>query len=143
MSRARGQEVTVLIVRAGTLEAELTDIKSFNAEDTFELKEQGFLGEKAKRFDMIYNGCKFDLEMQLHSTDWWKFKAAARAKAMRDTPDVVFNISAVIEFDNGQTAAVTFPDVSFGPMPEAVPAREDYVNVKLSGACSVPLEQLS
>lgn len=142
MSRARGQEVTVLVVRGGVLEAELTDIMNFNVEDMFERKEQGFLGEKAKRFDMLYNGCRCDFEMQLHSTDWWKFKQAARDKAQRNTPNVVFNITASIEFDNGQTAIVTFPDVAFSAMPENVPAREDYVKVKLDAACSVPLEQL-
>jgi hypothetical protein len=143
MGRARGQEVVVMVTRGAQLEAEFTDVMSFNAEDTFELKEQGFLGQKSKQYDTIYNGSKFDLEMQLHSTDWWKFKAAVRAKATREQPDIVFNISTLLEFDNGQSALVTFPDVSFGPMPENVPAREDYVKVKLSGACSLPLDQLS
>lgn len=143
MGRARGQEVTVLITRGSVLEAEFTDVLSFNAEDTFELKEQGFLGQKSKKYETIYNGSKFDLEMQLHSTDWWKFKQAVRAKATREQPDLVFNISGLVEFDNGQSALVTFPDVAFGPMPENVPQREDYVKVKLSGACSLPLEQLT
>jgi len=143
MSRARGQEVTVMLTRGGVLETEFTDVMNFNTEDMVETKEQGFLGQLSKQFDMIYNGSKFDFEMQVHSTDWWKFKEAVIAKAQRLQPDLVFNISALLEFDNGQSALVTFPDVAFGPLPQNVPAREDYVKVKLSGSCSLPLNQLS
>jgi hypothetical protein len=129
--RIRGQEVSVLIVRDGALEAELTDIQNFNLEIQTEIKSQGYLGEKSARKDDIFNGVKGDMELHLHSQDWFQFLNAVLDRAKRNTPDLVFNVSAVLFFPNGETPTITIPDVKFGPFPHNVPERGDYVKVKL------------
>src|SRR5262245_45375144 len=94
--RIKGQEPTVIITRDGTVEAEITDIVSFEVADKLEIKEQGFLGETTNRHDYIFNGCKGNLEMQLHSQDWFLLKKAIKDKARRITPDVEINITSTL-----------------------------------------------
>ncbi len=141
--RIKGQEVSVLITRDGALEDTLTDIIDFNVELEMEIKSQGFLGEKTNRKDDIFNGAKFDLTLQLHKQDWFNFSAAIVARAKRETPDVVFNITAVFSFPNGETPSRLLPDVKFGAIPINVTSRGDYVKVKLSGECDDISDQLS
>ncbi len=131
--RIRGQEVSVLIVRGGELENELTDIMSFNVEVEGEIKTQGFLGEKTNRKDDIFNGIKFDMEMQLHKADFFRFMLAVIRRMKRETPDLVINISSVLSFPSGESVSVLIPDAKFGAMPVSIASRGDYVKVKLQG----------
>lgn len=131
--RIKGQEVTILITDDGNLEDTLTDIQNFNLEAQFEIKAQGYLGEKTNRKDEVYNGCKFDLELNLHKQDWFNFQQKIKDRAQRNTPDVVFNITGVFAFPNGETPTLLIPDVHFGAQPLSVSARGDYVKVKLEG----------
>ena len=135
-SRIKGQEVSVLIVRGGVLEAELTDIQSFTFEPLFEVKDQGYLGEKTNLKDDIFNGCRFDMELHMHSDDWWRFLNAMRDRAQRRTPDLVFNISGVLSYPNGQTPTLTIPDAFFASSPTSIATRGDYVTVRLEGQAS-------
>lgn len=118
-------------MRDGALEAELTDIQNFNAEFMTEQIEQGYLGEKTNRHDEFYKGTKGDFEMHHHSQDWFTFVNAILDRAKRNTPDVVFNISAVFAFPNGETPTILFPDAHFGPLPLNISARGDYAKTKL------------
>jgi len=79
--RLKGQEVSILIVRDGNLEDTLVDIQNFNLELEFEIKTQGYLGEKTNRRDMIFNGAKFDMELNLHTEDYLSFLLAMKNKA--------------------------------------------------------------
>lgn len=117
------------------MEAELTDIQSFNAELQTEIKSQGYLGEKTNRKDEIFNGVKFDFEMHAHSPDFFDFQAAIIDRAKRTTPDVIFNISGIFSFPSGDVRKLILPDVKFGPMPINVPERGDYVKMKFEGEC--------
>ncbi len=132
--RIKGQEVQVLFTRAGALEDTLTDTQDFEFEPKIELKEAGYLGESSNRHDEIFNGCKFSGTLHLHSQDWFKYQLAIVARAQRQQPDVVFNISAVMSFPNGDTPSVLIPDVHFGPVPHGVRSRGDYMTVKIEGA---------
>lgn len=133
--RVKGQEVNILFVRGGNLEETLTDTTDFEFGPKLELKEQGYLGEKSNRHDEVFNGMKFSGTIHLHSQDWFVFQSAIIARAKRQTPDVVFNISAVLQFPNGQTPSVLLSDCKFGPQTQAVRSRGDYVTAKLEGAC--------
>lgn len=130
--RIRGQETQVIITRDTGVEDTLTEVQNFNFEPEFETKVQGYLGEKTNRKDTIYNGVKGDLELHLHSQDWFKFLAAIKDKAQRVSPDIVFNVATILYFPNGQTAEALFPDVSFGSTPVSITSRGDYVKVKMS-----------
>jgi hypothetical protein len=133
--RAKGQEVSINIVRGGVLENTFTAILNFNSEDVFEIIKKGYLGEKGDRHDFIFSESKGDFEMHLQTQDWFRFRIAVKQKATREQPDLQFNISKTLFFPNGESPTVNFNDVSFGPMPENVPARNDYVKVKVDFAC--------
>jgi hypothetical protein len=141
--RIKGQETTILIVQDGALQAELTDVRNFEFELQTEIKSQGYLGEKTNRKDEVYNGVKGSFELHLHSQDIFTFQNAILDRAKRNTPDTVFNISSVLNFPNGETPTVLFPDVKFGPIPLNVPERGDYINVKVQFECDDFERQLS
>lgn len=131
--RIKGQEVAILIVRDSTLEDTLTDIQNFNLELELEIKSQGYLGEKTNRKDDIFNGVKFDMELNIHTQDWFNFQSAIVSRAKRLTPDVQFNITGVFSFPNGDTPTLLIPDCKFGPNPMTISSRGDYVKLKLAG----------
>jgi hypothetical protein len=132
--RIKGQETTILFVRGGVLEEELTDTVDFEFEPKLELKEQGYLGEFTNRHDEIFNGVKFTGTIHLHSNLWFRFQSAIVARAQRLQPDLVFNISTVFSFPNGTSEIVLIPDAKFGAQPLSIKSRGDYVSVKLEGA---------
>jgi hypothetical protein len=131
--RIKGQEVTVNVVKDGDLQNSLTDVLSFNMEVLLETKAQGFLGETSNRHDDIYNGVKFDLELQLHSGDWFDFQSSIVDRARRKTPDLQFNISVTLVYPNGEERTVSIADAKFGAQPLNISTRGDYVKVKLEG----------
>jgi hypothetical protein len=133
--RIKGQEVSILMTRGGELEAELIDIRNFTFEPKLEIKEEGYLGEKTNRHDEIFNGCRGDLELHVHSDDWIRFVQAVIERAKRNTPDVVFNMSAVLFYPNGQTPTLQAVDVKFSNFPMNASARGEYVTVKMDWAC--------
>ncbi len=93
--RIKGQEVSIIITRGGELEAELVDVKSCEFTPQFEIKEQGYLGEKTNRHDDIFNGVKGSLELHIHSGDVFDFIQAIKDRAQRNAPDLVFNVAGV------------------------------------------------
>jgi hypothetical protein len=132
--RIKGQEVSIIITRAGDLEAELTDIKSCEFTPQFEIKEVGYLGEKSNRHDDIYNGVKGSLELHIHSGDVFDFLQAVKDRAQRKSPDLVFNIAGIFSFPSGETRTMTIPDAKFGSMPISTSDRGDYTAVKFEFA---------
>jgi hypothetical protein len=141
--RLKGQEVSILITNAGELEDTLTDIQNFNMELELETKAMGYLGEKTNRQDSIFNGVKFDFEIHVHSKDVWSFLQSLHDKAQRITPDVVFNITGVFTYPNGDQPEILLNDVSFGAVPMNVGSRGDYVKFKMQGTCEDVEIQLS
>jgi hypothetical protein len=73
------------------------------------------------------------LELHLHKQDYFKYFVAMLDKAKRNTPDVIFNITGVFSFPNGETPVLLLADVVFGEVPLNVTSRGDYVKVKLEG----------
>jgi hypothetical protein len=136
--RLKGQEVQIIICKAGEPQTTLTDIQNFNAEFQSETKTQGYLGEKWNQVDDIYNQTKFDLELNLHATEWFDFHQSILDRQMRVTPDLQFNILAVMNFPNGESPTMMFGDAKFGATPINISSRGDYVKVKLDGMCEVP-----
>jgi hypothetical protein len=132
--RIKGQEVSIIITRDGNLEAELVDIKSCEFTAEFEIKDEGYLGEKTNRKDEVYNGVKGSMELHIHSGDIFDFMQALKDRAQRNTPDLVFNIAGIFAFPSGEIRTVTIPDVKFGAVPISTNARGDYTSVKLEFA---------
>lgn len=122
-----------MIVRDGSLEDTLTDVRNFSAELELEIKSEGYLGEKTNRKDEIYNGVKFDMELHVHSQDFLRFVIGILDRAKRNTPDIKVNISGVFAMPNGETPTFLIPDAKFGAIPINAGSRGDFVSVKLSG----------
>lgn len=141
--RIKGQEVSILIVADSVLQDTLVDIQNFNIELEFEIKSQGYLGEKTNRKDYIFNGCKFDGELHVHTQDYLLFAQQVHDKAQRLTPDIIFNISGVFSFPNGDEPELLLNDCAFGAIPMNIGSRGDYVKVKFQGECSDIEIQLS
>ena len=136
--RIKGQEVTILIVSNGILQAELTDVQDFNCSLQLELVEQGYLGETTDRYDEVFKGAKFDMSMHHHSQDWVLFNNVLVARARRLAVNTVINVSAVFSFPNGDTPTWTWPDSYFGEIGVNLPGRAEYMKSKYQGACSEP-----
>lgn len=133
--RIKGQEVSLLVTTDGELEAEITDVKSCEFVAQFEIKEEGYLGEKTNRTDDIYNGCKGSMEIHIHSGDAFDLMGKIKERAQRVTPDRIFNISGVFSFPSGEVRTMTLEDVKFGAMPISISDRGDYTAVKWEFAC--------
>lgn len=133
--RIKGQEVQVLLTRAGVLEDSLTDILNFNVEFVSETKEQGYVGQKNDQTDDVFKNVKFDLEFHSHTPQWLIFLKAVHNRQKRITPNLIINISAVLFYPSGETPTITLPDCKFGPLPLNIGARADYVKKKLQGMC--------
>lgn len=133
--RIKGQETQIIISRGGVLEDTLTNIPDFEVVDKFELITKGYLGQKTDLYDEIFKGTTFKLTMHLNKKQWFLFRQAMRDRAQRVTPSVIFNISTVLNFPNGDTKAETLPDVKFGELPSEFPSRDEYIQVTLQGGC--------
>jgi hypothetical protein len=128
--RIKGQEVSIVVTRDGNLEAELTDVKQCEFVADFEIKSEGYLGEKGPRKDEIFNGAKGNLTLHIHDGSIFDFVQAIKDRAQRVAPDLVFNVAGIFAFPNGEVRTVTLPDVKFGPVPISTNDRGDYVESK-------------
>jgi len=134
--RIRGQEISIRIIQGGVVVNDITAISSFNDEDALEIKEDGFLGENVNRFDEIVNGFGGDMEFQVSKGNAFLLRESILAKAMRRTPDVIFNVVRTMFFANGDTVIKTYRDVHWGSIPTTSGSRTDYVKLKLAFKCS-------
>lgn len=141
--RLKGQEVSINVMAGGVLEDTITAIQNFNVEDEFEILSQGYLGETTDRKDMVFKGVKGDFELHIATQDFLKLTQKIKDKARRVTPDVEFNLTATLNFPNGDTPTITFPDVAWGPIGKNTSSRSDYVKCKMQWACSDDDTQLS
>ena len=134
--RIKGQEVSILIVANTELQHTLTDVQNFNIEVELELISKGYLGEKTERKDFRLKGIKFDGELHIHSQDVLSFVQKVVAKANRTQPGLIFNITGVFSFPNGDTPELLLNDVAWGAIPFKIGSQGDYVQLKLQGECS-------
>lgn len=131
--RAKGQEVSLAIVRDAVLEDTLVNIQDFEVTDMLEVISKGYLGEKTERKDNIYKGVKFKMTLHLHAQDWFPFRASVIATSQQATPDSSINLAGVLNFPNGDAPNFSINGAKLGELPMNVPARGDYVAVTVQG----------
>jgi hypothetical protein len=141
--RVKGQETTVIVVANGVVQSTLNDVSNFNAELDFEVISKGYLGQTTNLKDMIFNGAKFDLELNTYTQDWTTLVSVIKALAQRTAPNNVVNITGVMEYPNGDTPSMLFSNCQFGPIPVNFAARNEYVKHKFSGETSDVIIQTS
>jgi hypothetical protein len=134
--RLKGQEVSIRVVNAGNVVAEIDSVSNFNDSTALEIKEDGFLGEVVNRFDEILNGFGGDLEIHLTKANWIALQQSIIDRAQRLTPEVVFNVVRTDLYPNGDSIIFTYADVHWGDQGTSIGSRGDFVKVKLNFKCS-------
>jgi hypothetical protein len=134
--RLLGQDVTVKLVRDGTVVSEITAIGSFDESMEQEIKEEHFLGRLAADYSDVFNGYKGNLEFQTDHAAWVSFLTAMQARAQRSDPGIVFNVVRTDLYPNGESNVFVYQDVAWGAAGTALAGRKDFKKVKLTFACS-------
>lgn len=130
-NRIRGQESQWIVTRGGIVEDTFSDITTVNFEFEGEIKSQGYLGQKTKKKDGIFNGVKGDFTIHSHTSNWFDFVLAINRKQKRIDPTLIINMSCVFFYDD-EDRTILFPNVSFGGIPVTLGAREDYISKKFA-----------
>lgn len=134
--RLLGTDVSIRIVRDGTLIGSINATASFNDEIKLEMKQDGFLGEPTDRYDTIHHGYGGDMEFQVNRAQYeTDFVASVEARARREA-FTIFNVIRTNRYSNGQSVIATYKDVAWGPFQRSTGARADYVKVKTTFGCS-------
>src|SRR5271157_5232197 len=115
--RLRGEQTTILVVANGTVQDTLNDVMNFNAELEFEIISKGYLGQVTNLKDMIFNGAKFDFEINSYTQDWATLVAVIKALAQRTAPNNVINITSVMQYPNGDEPSLLFSNCQFVAIP--------------------------
>lgn len=134
--RLKGQEVSVRVIVAGVVNDTIDSVTTLNETTMLELKEAGYLGELANRFDEVFNGFGGDFEINVTRAAWIRLELAIIDRAQRRTPGVIFNVVVTDFFPNGESLLKVYSDVKWGELPKSTPARGDYVRPKLQFKCS-------
>lgn len=134
--RIRGQEVVVYVVAEDGIKASLSDVRSFTFTPKFKKLEEQYLGETTMRYDELFDGVDFDMELHIQDPGVMDFVSEIRARAVDRTSKAKFNIQADIQYASGQPKRVILMDCFFENMPFNVGSRSDYVTFKLTGSCS-------
>lgn len=133
--RLKGQEVQIQVIQAGAVLSSFNAIGSFSDTQKSEKIEQGYLGETTNRHDDIFNGFDGTFDFHMENAAWNGLSGAMIARQRRQQPELVFNIVRVDLFPNGETFTRVYQDVKFGPLPNSIGSRGDYVQGTIDFSC--------
>lgn len=135
--RIKGQEVEVLISVGNEPKLAITDVRNFEFNIQLEILKEGYLGERTQRRDEIYNGIAGKMDLHLSSSEALTLvkQIVGRAKRQLDSLGVRVNIKATLNFPDGTTPRVIFPNVFFGEVPITASERNAYVALSLPFEC--------
>lgn len=133
--RIKGQEVAIEVLQNGVQLQTFSDIRNFSVTPRFEKKEEGYLGETSNRYDEVFNGVDFDMELNFHDEGVLNLVTDIVERAARRVPGTVINIKATLKFATGANPKVVLQDCYFNDMPVNFGSRTDYGTFKLSGSC--------
>lgn len=135
--RIKGQDVTVQIIQNGSVVQQLADIRNFDVTPKFEKLEEQYLGQFSKKYDEIFHGVDFKLDLHLESDNIFTLVKAIQDRATKRTGGAqTINISATLRFPSGTTSRVVLNDCFFEDVPFSVGGRQEYVQASFSGSCS-------
>lgn len=134
--RLIGQDVSVSVLQDGNLLSRLNRIVSNAFEFESEIIQAGYLNEKSDRFDSVFIGVKIDIEFHLEGMQALTLIDAIVAKAMNRRLGTLFSVGSRFAFPNGETALLSFPDVTWESIPLEAGGRAELVSMKLTGRAS-------
>lgn len=129
----KGQDVEVLVVAGGQVQSQLTDIQSFDFTQETATLEENYLGEKAARYDDIYNGFSFSMDLHNSNPGLLSLLQVIQERAQRRTPLVQINVKATLSFPSGVRVRVILNDVFFDAAGLAFGGRAEYGTTALTG----------
>lgn len=135
-NRIKGQEVTIIVSLDGEIREEISEITKFNEEDVFEIISKGYLGGLSEEKDMVFKGTKGSMDLDISSQKLLAFRQLVREKAQHIKPDLVFTISIVLSFSNGDTPTINYRNCAFGGFPMDISDRVQYVKCTINFECS-------
>lgn len=130
--RIKGQEVEVQLVVDGAVQDSLTAIQNFSVSREFSTTEEGYLSEKANRYDEYYNGFSGSMDLHFSSPDVFDLMQSIQDRAQRRDPGVQINIKATLNFPSGERRRVLLQDCFFDSIPMNFGSRGDYGSVSLN-----------
>jgi len=131
--RIKGQETEVLVVVNGEVQSQITDVQSFEFMQETETLEEGYLGEKANRYDDIYKGFTFSLDLHNSSPSLLTLLGSIKDRAQRRTPGTQINIKTTLAFPSGTRTRVILNDAFFDNAGLAFGGRSEYGKTTLHG----------
>lgn len=130
--RIKGQETEISVIANGQVQ-QFTDINSFEFTSETETLEEGYLGEKANRYDEIYKGYTFSVEMHNSSPELFSFLQIVKERAQRATPGVIINIKSTLNFPNGARSRIIMEDAFFDASGISFGGRDEYGTTTIPG----------
>lgn len=134
--RILGQDTVITFMLNGQAVASLDDVKSFDFTPMFEIKQEGYVGEKTDRYDEVFKGASGRAELHFESAAVFNFVQSILDRAQRRLPGTSVNVKTTLNFPNGDRPLVILTDVFFGDMPFKVSKRDEYVDLSLDYKCS-------
>lgn len=137
--RLRGDQVIVRLVTDGGVASDTWNaVGNFDIESTNSVLEEEFLGERAKRYDGIFEGFSFSTEVQMFGPEEANLEDAINKKNARQGAEAArrFDISITTLYPSGATITRVLEDVEFGPIKTTAGGRAEYVKVTFEGNCS-------
>jgi len=134
--RITGQDNEILIIQDNKPLQNITNVKSFEVTFMFEMKEEGYLGQKSDRFDEFFKGIKGRIELHTANEGVLDLVGAIYSRATTRTTGTRINFKSTLNFPNGARPRLSFNDASFGDVPFNFPARTDYGVFTLDWSCS-------
>lgn len=135
--RIKGQDVVVQILQNNEVVQQLADIRNFEMTPKFEKLEEQYLGQFSKKYDEIFHGLDFKLDLHLESSAIFTLVDAIKRRSTdRTGGDTRINITARLNFPSGGTRNITLVDCFFEDVPFTVGGRSEYVQSSFSGSCS-------
>lgn len=133
--RVLGQQVSPVLVFPDRTIVEFGPIMSMSLNFVSEMPKQGYLGERADRYDEIYKGIEGKLDAHLDNPKYFDFVAQILLRQQR-LKVFVINLQAPIQFSNGATRRALVPDISVNLGNLDVGGRAEYVKHSLDFGAS-------
>lgn len=128
--RIKGQETQLFMTQDNVTQASIDSVRNFEITLKLEKKEEGYLGETSNRYDDIFNGVDGNFEIHLTTAVVYNLVQAIVDRARRRVPGTKFSVKTTLQFPDGERKRVIVDDAFFGNLPNAMPARDEYVNMK-------------
>lgn len=113
-------------------------IRSFEVTFKQQKLEEQYLGDPSMRYDEIFQGVDFNMEMHFENENVLKFVELIRNRATGQSAatKAVVNIRTTLQFSGGNKQNIVLTDCYFENIPMNFADRSSYGTVTLTGSCS-------